>query len=329
MLQLDYTRGRLIVDSERSLTALEVSELLKINKNTVYELVKRGELPGYKIGKKLRIDEKDVFEYINDQKSSSRNSKNITKSYLNNNVNINSEFKVENDIIISGQDIILDVLARHIEEKTDNIRVLRSNVGSYTSLCDLYNDKISISSSHLWDGDTNEYNTAYVRRLIPGIPCIIINLAYRRQGFYVAKGNPHNITTWNDLIKNDISIVNREKGSGTRVLLDEKLRLYNVEGESIKGYNFEQSSHLAVASSIAVGDGDLGIGIEKVAHQVSEIDFVPIQEERYDLIIKKSSLKYPLYKLIIEIIQSKKFKKEIKGLGEYDLRDIGKILAET
>ncbi|AIY79177.1 helix-turn-helix domain-containing protein [Clostridium botulinum] len=317
------------MDSERSLTALEVSELLKINKNTVYELVKRGELPGYKIGKKLRIDEKDVFEYINNQKSSSKNSKNITKSYLKNDVNINSEFKIENDIIISGQDIILDVLARHIEEKTDNIRVLRSNVGSYTSLCDLYNDKISISSSHLWDGDTNEYNTAYVRRLIPGIPCILINLAYRRQGFYVAKGNPHNITTWDDLIKSDISIVNREKGSGTRVLLDEKLRLYNVEGESIKGYNFEQSSHLAVASSIAVGDGDLGIGIEKVAHQVSEIDFVPIQEERYDLIIKKSFLKYPLYKLIIEIIQSKEFKKEIKGLGEYDLRDTGKILAET
>nr|WP_286673792.1 MULTISPECIES: helix-turn-helix transcriptional regulator [unclassified Clostridium] len=311
------------------MTALEVSELLKINKNTVYELVKRGELPGYKIGKKLRIDEKDVFEYINNQKSSSKNSKNITKSYLKNDVNINSEFKIENDIIISGQDIILDVLARHIEEKTDNIRVLRSNVGSYTSLYDLYNDKISISSSHLWDGDTNEYNTAYVRRLIPGIPCILINLAYRRQGFYVAKGNPHNITTWDDLIKSDISIVNREKGSGTRVLLDEKLRLYNVEGESIKGYNFEQSSHLAVASSIAVGDGDLGIGIEKVAHQVSEIDFVPIQEERYDLIIKKSFLKYPLYKLIIEIIQSKEFKKEIKGLGEYDLRDTGKILAET
>nr|WP_286674072.1 MULTISPECIES: helix-turn-helix transcriptional regulator [unclassified Clostridium] len=311
------------------MTALEVSELLKINKNTVYELVKRGELPGYKIGKKLRIDEKDVFEYINNQKSSSKNSKNITKSYLKNDVNINSEFKIENDIIISGQDIILDVLARHIEEKTDNIRVLRSNVGSYTSLYDLYNNKISISSSHLWDGDTNEYNTAYVRRLIPGIPCILINLAYRRQGFYVAKGNPHNITTWDDLIKSDISIVNREKGSGTRVLLDEKLRLYNVEGESIKGYNFEQSSHLAVASSIAVGDGDLGIGIEKVAHQVSEIDFVPIQEERYDLIIKKSFLKYPLYKLIIEIIQSKEFKKEIKGLGEYDLRDTGKILAET
>nr|WP_207758242.1 helix-turn-helix transcriptional regulator [Clostridium botulinum] len=311
------------------MTALEVSELLKINKNTVYELVKRGELPGYKIGKKLRIDEKDVFAYINNQKSSSTNSKNITKSYLKNNVNINSELKVENDIIISGQDIILDVLARHIEEKTDNIRALRSNVGSYTSLCDLYNNKISISSSHLWDGDTNEYNTAYVRRLIPGIPCILINLAYRRQGFYVAKGNPHKITTWDDLIKSDISIVNREKGSGTRVLLDEKLRLYNIEGESIKGYNFEQSSHLAVASSIAVGDGDLGIGIEKVAHQVSEIDFVPIQEERYDLIIKKSSLKYPIYNLIIKIIQSKEFKKEIKGLGEYDLRDIGKILAET
>lgn len=317
------------MNSERSLTALEVSELLKINKNTVYELVKRGELPGYKIGKKLRIDEKDVFEYINSQKTFSRSSKDSIKECFENNSNTNPEFKIENDIIISGQDIILDVLARHIEEKIENTRVLRSNVGSYTSLCDLYNDKISISSSHLWDGDTNEYNTSYVRRLIPGIPCIIINLAYRKQGFYVAKGNPYNIKTWNDLIKNNIRIVNREKGSGTRVLLDEKLRLYNVDGYSISGYSFEQSSHLAVASSIAVGDGDVGIGIEKVAHQVSGIDFVPIQEERYDLIIKKSCLKYPMYKLIIKIIQSEKFKKEITGLGEYDLRDIGKILVEA
>ena len=177
------------MDIEESLTALEVAELLKITKNTVYELVKRGELPGYKVGKKLRIDKTDVESYINNQKVTKSNDsqfkvkeEHLLDQGLNNIKKLNSP----NDIIISGQDLILDVLAENIREKTSDVRVLRSNVGSYESLYDLYNDKISISSAHLWDGDTNEYNTAFVRAMIPGIPCVIINLAYRNVGFYVA-----------------------------------------------------------------------------------------------------------------------------------------------
>ena len=317
---------------EEPLTAVDVAELLKITKNTVYELVKRGELPGYKVGKKLRIDKADVESYINNQKVTKINDsqfkvkeEHLLDQGLNNIKKLNSP----NDIIISGQDIILDVLAENIREKTSDVRVLRSNVGSYSSLYDLYNDKISISSAHLWDGDTNEYNTTFVRAMIPGIPCMIINLAYRNVGFYVAKGNPYKINTWKDLTKHNITMINREKGSGIRILLDEKLRLNNIDREKINGYNIEKQSHAAVSRSIARHEGDVGLGNEKVASQLNEIDFIPLQEERYDLVIKISDLKYPIYKMIVDTIQSEEFKKEIEALGGYNLKDIGKILAKT
>lgn len=156
------------MNNEESLTAVDVAELLKITKNTVYEMVKRGELPGYKVGKKLRIDKKDVENYINSQKVT-KGSNNQIKILIDEPVmeeNLSNIKKAENsnDIIISGQDVILDVLAEKIREKANDIRVLRSNTGSYSGLYDLYNDKISISSVHLWDGDTNEYNTAFVRK---------------------------------------------------------------------------------------------------------------------------------------------------------------------
>lgn len=322
------------MNSQETFTAEEVAKLLKITKNTVYEIVKRGELPSYKVGKKLRIDKVDVDEYINNQKVRPKGNiqYNIIQGELyspQNEVKIQSETNVQNDIIIAGQDSILDSLVDKINERVTDTRVLRSNLGSYTSLVNLYMDKISVCSVHLWDGDTDEYNIAYVRKLLPGIPCIVINLAYRMMGFYVAKGNPHNIKTWNDLTKPNISIVNREKGSGTRILLDEKLRLLNIQGQSINGYNEERNTHLSVASSIARGEGDVGLGSEKIALQVAGIDFVPIQEEQYDIVIKNTSLNNPIYKLIVDVIKSDEFKKELQGIGGYNLKNIGKILAKT
>ena len=204
------------MDLKSSLTPLEVAELLKITKNTVYELIKRGELPSYKIGKKIRIDMHDVEDYINNQKSNLKSSINRNTNTtppnnkventiytLSNNISLNNQSNSE--IIISGQDILLDILARYIEEILPDYTVLRSYKGSYNGLYDLYNNKVSIASCHLWDGDRDEYNTDYVKRLVPGTPCVLINLAYRLQGFYVEKGNPLNIKSFEDLTNKNIT----------------------------------------------------------------------------------------------------------------------------
>ncbi|MDM9943865.1 helix-turn-helix transcriptional regulator [Clostridioides difficile] len=309
------------MDSLSSLTPVEVAELLKITKNTVYELIKRGELPSYKVGKKIRVDTKDVEEYINSQKTGK-----VKDTHFNNkNIDINNNFK----IIISGQDVILDILARSVEKKLDGISTFRSYIGSYNALYELYNGRVSIASSHLWDFEMDEYNSTFVKKLLPGIPCVLINLAYRMQGFYVAKGNPKEITTWDDLTKPSITIVNREKGSGTRVLLDGKLRLLNFNGKHIKGYDNEELSHLGVASTVSRGIADVGLGNEKAALQVNNIDFIPLHKERYDLVIKKEDLQNPVYQTIINIINSPEFKAELQGLGGYDLTDTGKTIAKV
>lgn len=318
------------MNSLSSLTPIEVAELLKITKNTVYELIKRGDLPSYKIGKKIRVDLKDVEDYINNQKDN-RSSNESFRNY--NNLNFSKTTRVSNnskqEIIISGQDVLLDVLARYIEKKMEGIQTFRSHIGSYNGLYELYNNRVSISSSHLWDGESDDYNTPFVKKLLPGVPCTLVNLAYRKQGFYVQKGNPKNISTWYDLVKSDVTLVNREKGSGTRILLDEKLKLLKISPNDISGYEYEESSHLSVASAVSRGKADVGLGNEKAALQVNNIDFVPLQSERYDLVIKKDDLSNPVYQAIIDILTSHEFKSELEGIGGYDLKDTGKIIAES
>ena len=315
-----------------SLTPIEVAELLKITKNTVYEIIKRGELPAYKVGKKLRIDKEDIDNYIKNQKKGKSSSstkqlnQEIVKSEISNNKEIKSDDK---NIIICGQDMILDILGRNIENTLPSIKSYRSYMGSYNGLINLYNNKASIASAHLWDWETSEYNIDFVKKLLPGIPCTIINLTYRIQGFYVKKGNPKNIQGWDDLKREDLSYINRELGCGVRVLLDGKLRELNISSNKINGYNSEESSHLAVASAVARGKGDFGLGIEKVAKQIDNIDFISLQKERYDLVIKTENLYNPIYKEILNIINSNEFKDELVGLGGYDLKDTGKIIAET
>lgn len=308
-----------------SLNVIEVAQILNITKNTVYEMIKRGELPSYKIGRKIRIDKVDVENYINNQKSSFTNKSIMPLKPI---INIESSPLKNGEIIISGQDIILDILCKMIEDSTKNIRTYRSNIGSYNGLYDMYNGKVSISSCHLWDSETDTYNTNFVKKLLPGVSCTLINIAYRIQGFYVKNGNPKNIKTWNDLNRSDITLINREKGSGVRILLDGKLSSLNLSN-NINGYENEETSHLSVASCVARGDADVGIGNEKVSKQVDNIDFIPLQKERYDIVIKNCDLNNPVYKCIVDILSSKEFKNELKGLGGYDLKDTGKIVGQT
>jgi putative molybdopterin biosynthesis protein len=307
-----------------TLTPIEVAEILKITKNTVYELVKRGELNGYKVGSKLRIDMKDVEEY---KKNSKNNKSQNNHMDTNQRTPINTAYN--GGFIITGQDIMLDILVRHIERNFKGFHPLRSYEGSYNGLYALYNEKVQVATSHLWDGDTGEYNVPYVKRMLPGVPAVIVHLAKRMQGFYIGKGNPKNIKGWEDLKRFDISIINREKGSGTRVLLDEQLRLRGINPSSINGYDKECSSHLGIASTVARGEADIGLGNEKSGLQVTDIEFIPLQQERYEMIIKKEDFHKPNFQVIMKIINSEEFKRDIEGIGGYDLTDMGKVVGET
>ena len=313
--------------NNNALTAQEVADMLNIAKNTVYELIKRGELNSYRVGRKVRFTLSDVETYISRSKSI-QTSPLPSEEISYNNLQPNHK-QATSGFVICGQDVILDVLSNYMQRHPRGVPALRAYSGSYSNLIALYEGRIQVASSHLWDGDTGEYNVPYVKRLLPGIPAVIINLTYRTQGFYVAKGNPKGIKNWRDLKKPDITIINREKGAGSRVLLDEQLRLLGVYGSSIKGYDRETQSHLTVASTVARGGADVAVGNEKIARQVEGIDFIPLQRERYDLVIKKEDMASPPMQAMLEILRSEEFKTEFKGIGGYDISEMGKILAET
>ncbi|WP_347474378.1 helix-turn-helix transcriptional regulator [Clostridium sp. LS] len=323
------------VKASAGLSTQEVAEILNISKNTVYELIKRGELPSYRVGRKVRIDENDIEEYKNKSRTNIKQNiqvkTNQREEPMVSNYNQKQFIPVTNskkDFIICGQDILLDVLTRHLERHPKGVQALRCYIGSYNGLVELYRGNVTVATSHLWDGNTEEYNLSYIPRLLPGAPCAIVHLVCRMQGFYVAKGNPKNIHTWTDLTRPDILMINREKGCGVRVLIDEKLKKLGISPKLINGYRNEELSHLAVASTVARGDADVGVGNEKASLQVSNVDFMPLQKERYDLIIKKEDLDTPPIQAVLEILNSKEFQLELLGIGGYDISETGKIIMQ-
>ncbi len=321
------------MDENFALTPLEVAQMLKISKNTVYELVKRGELNSYRVGNKVRIEMKDIEDYKNKSKKL-QNTKQIDGQLVNANITLEAPHQMEDsqenhDFVICGQDIMLDILSRYLQHNVKGIQALRSYTGSYNGLYDLYHGSVQITATHLWDGDTGQYNVPYVKRMLPGISAIIVHLANRMQGIYVAKGNPKGIKGLEDLKHPGIKMINREKGSGTRILLDEHLKKLGINVSSITGYEKECFSHLAMASTVARGEADFAIGNEKTSQQVDGIDFIALQIESYDLVIKKEDIQKPYFQSVLQIIRSEEFKSELQGIGGYDLKGLGEITAET
>ncbi|MDR1702635.1 MAG: helix-turn-helix transcriptional regulator [Sporomusaceae bacterium] len=289
--------------ASNSLTPKEAAAALNITKNTIYEMVKRGELTAYRIGRKIRIEEKDITAYKEKMRP----------------LSLSGEKTDAASFIICGQDMILDILARYLANENPGAKILRSHQGSYNGLFDLYNDRANAATAHLWDGETDTYNTVYVKSMLPGVPAQIIPLVKRTQGFYVAKGNPKNISGWDDFKREDLVFVNREKGSGTRVLLDEKLRLLAINPATISGYGNIASSHVLIATTIARGLADFGIGVAETTKQVKGLKFIPLQKECYDLVVKRADLTSPLVVSMLKIIASDEFKSEVLSLGGYEM----------
>lgn len=322
--------------SNESYTVEEVSQLLKVSKLTVYDLIKKGDLPSYRVGRQMRVDSVDLEQYKEQGKGlkAAKTGQSIEQPVqaqqqappppapLTHSSHARS-------IVISGQDVSLDILASNIEATSSNsIRSLRSYVGSLDSLFEMYRGNADIVSMHLLDGDTEQYNVPYVKKILISHQLIVVNLMSRSAGFYVQKGNPKNINSWKDLAKKDVSVINREKGSGARVLLDEKIRLNGMRSSQLNGYDTIRTSHLGVAGAIANKEADVGVGIENVAQTVG-VDFIPKINERYDLVILKTPENVELIQSVLHILRSEQFKNQIDSLGGYDVSLTGEIMYET
>jgi len=335
------------MSQDMSYTADEIAKLLKISKLTVYDLIKKGELPSYRVGKQMRVDATDLEAYKQRSKNSTaaaaaaphkpqeqseRPVAELPSLHIGttSSAAIRSSVQGIRPIVITGQDISLDILAKHLESQSSGVRPLRSYAGSIDSLISMYKGESDIVSTHLLDGDTGEYNVPYIRKLLVGQPYKVINLLYRPAGLYVAKGNPLGIQGWSDLSRPGIRLANREQGSGARVLLDEQLHLHGIKPAGISGYDDQiQSSHLSVAAKVAAAEADIGVGTEKAASIVGFVEFIPLITERYDLVVRNTAANQPVIDALLSILRSESFLQELRAIADYDLSLTGQVMDEN
>lgn len=234
--------------------------------------------------------------------------------------------EVENTVVVVGShDNTLDVLANQMRVRDFRFGLSSSNVGSLGGLIALRNGYCHAAGSHLLDTDTGTYNTSYVKRYLPNLRVRLVNLVYRRQGLIVPHGNPKGITGIEDLARDDISFINRQAGSGTRILLDYRLEKLDIKPESIRGYDQEEFTHMSVAVSVLSSAADTGLGIYAAARALN-LDFVPIVTEEYDLVIAEEFFENEKIQLMLEVIRSQQFKELVNQLGGYDTSKTGTVV---
>ncbi len=234
--------------------------------------------------------------------------------------------EIEKTILaIGSHDLTLDLMAQFLAEH--DRRLASANVGSQGGLIALRRGEAHLAGSHLLNPETGEYNISYIRQYMPNILVKVVALVGREQGLIVKKGNPKGIKNLRDLSKPQVQFVNRQRGAGTRVLLDYHLNLMTIVPEHIVGYSQEEYTHLGVAAAIASGRADCGLGIAAAA-QALDLDFVPLFQERYDLVIPKQFATDELLAPLFGLLADSAFRKAVSQLTGYDVSVMGTIILE-
>jgi putative molybdopterin biosynthesis protein len=225
-------------------------------------------------------------------------------------------------LCIGSHDLLLDLLADFMGRAVGGWSLSAAHAGSLGGLTALKRGECHLAGTHLIDEATGEYNTAWVRRLFPGGEVALVRLARRQQGLIVPKGNPRGLASLTDLAHGEVLFLNRQRGSGTRQLLDYELRRLALDPEQVKGYHREAYTHLAVAAAVVSGGAEAGLGILAAARAL-DLDFVPVGEECYDLALRAADLEHPGIDRLLAIIRSPEFRAAAEGLGGYSLSEAG------
>lgn len=228
-------------------------------------------------------------------------------------------------VSIGSHDIAMDIMANLIHHKNSAYSLSSAHVGSLGGIMALRRGEAHIAPIHLLDESSGGYNIEYIRRYLPNIEMVLIKGIKRIQGIMVRKGNPKKIRGFEDLTREDVQFVNRQKGAGTRILLDYKLSLNGISPEKILGYQREMTTHMAVAAAVESGSADAGLGVMSAA-KAMKLDFIPVGEEDYDFAVPLRYLKQPMIELFIDILKSEEFARELEALGGYSLESAGEII---
>ncbi|WP_419725808.1 molybdopterin biosynthesis protein [Terrisporobacter petrolearius] len=232
--------------------------------------------------------------------------------------------KINNTIIsIGSHDIVMDIINDElIKESFGKLNLSSTHVGSFQGLLSIRKGESHISPIHLFDVESETYNIPFINKYIDQ-NVALIKLVKRTQGLIVKKGNPLNIKSIKDLV--NVRYINRQKGSGTRILFDYLIKKDNIKKSDINGYEREEFTHMSLAKAIDNGDADCGLGVYSAAH-IFDLDFIPICEEDYDLLLREDMLESQYIEHLLSTINKESFRKRVENLGGYNLKNMGEIV---
>ncbi len=233
---------------------------------------------------------------------------------------------IQNTLVAVGShDNTLDVLADQLKVEKSNLTLSSSHVGSMGGLMAVKKGVCHMAGSHLLDTEDGSYNIQYLKKYLPDIDVRLVNLVFRDQGFMVTKGNPKQINGIKDICRKDVRFINRQSGSGTRILLDYRLQQSGLDTGLIKGYEIEEYTHMSVAVAVLSGTVDVGLGIYAAAKAL-DLDFVPMVTEQYDLVIPQIYMEMKQMQILLNIINSGVFKRRVEALGGYSTEKTGTVI---
>ncbi|MBU8911012.1 MAG: molybdopterin biosynthesis protein [Desulfobacterales bacterium] len=233
---------------------------------------------------------------------------------------------IENTIVITGShDNTLDLLTDQIKSISGDVSISSSHVGSMGGLMAIKKRACHMAGVHLLDPEDGSYNISYIKKYLPDQKVWLVNLVMRDQGLIVPKTNPKNIQSIEDLKDNDLQFINRQPGSGTRILFDYKLKTLGLSPDDIQGYENDEYTHMSVAVSVLSGRVDAGLGIQAAARAL-DLDFIPVVTEEYDLVIPDRFYKTRKIQVLLETIQTREFQDRVISLGGYSTENTGKII---
>jgi putative molybdopterin biosynthesis protein len=233
---------------------------------------------------------------------------------------------IQNTIIVVGShDNTLDVLANQIRGGRKNLTLSSSHVGSMGGLMAIKKRGCHLAGSHLLDTQDGSYNISYVKRHLPDMKVKLVHLVLRDQGLILPRGNPKTIKDIEDLSRKDIAFLNRQAGSGTRILLDYRLKQLGIDPSEVNGYENEEFTHMSVAVAVQSGAVDVALGIYAAARALN-LDFIPVVTEQYDLVIPEIYFESENIQILLETINSSEFKNQVEALGGYSTKRTGQVI---